>query len=128
MKTYINHVIEKELEDCTPEELIAALELAIYINRLHAYPHVERRSDPQHYHLIGDRRKNPFTLTPRLMIILTLCMVAVSVVSWTAASISPAALYVIPLFFFYCAAIMLVRAKVKLIRLEASPSPQNGAE
>jgi len=53
----------------------------------------------------------------RLKIILTVCMAAVSIVSVMLVRIVPAALFNIPIFFAYCAAIVVVRARMKLERI-----------
>ena len=50
-------------------------------------------------------------LIPWLMV----CMAAVSMVSLMLVRITPAALFNIPIFFVYCAAIVVVRARMKMV-------------
>jgi hypothetical protein len=77
----------------------------------------ERRSGPSRAHYINERRRDPLALTLRLKIILVVCMAAVSIVSVMLVRIVPAALFIIPIFFVYCAAIVVVRARMKLERI-----------
>jgi hypothetical protein len=55
----------------------------------------------------------PFHLTPRLVMVLTICMACVSILSWTAARISPYALFAMPLFVVYCGMLLVIRNRVK---------------
>lgn len=79
----------------------------------------DRRKYGQRYHMINDRRKHPLTLTPLRILILTTCMACVTVASLLVISIAPATLFNIPVFFAYCAAIVIARSKAKPMRLQS---------
>jgi hypothetical protein len=73
---------------------------------------IDRRRHDQPVHWIGgDRRRNRFAPTPRMMVAVTLGMVGVSVISWTfAANNFPNALYMMPLYLVYVAVILAIKA------------------